>query len=1693
MERNISNKKAKKLNSHQKLIAAICLVVAAILAISITFAWFTNRITLLNGKLTIGQFNYNVTVYNQNKSEELNRNYTTAETDSAGSGDYTVSDLSAGSVFYKLVQVTNRSLFPIKPYTYVSFNIDAQHENVPNYYYLKGYRVTEEVNSAGSVDNFIDSYTLPTSADVASAGNSFGTANDNAVLLGTVNAATKSGGIVTPAIEYYVVAYAVHNLPNTLVNGYTLNVHPIVAISQANAPSPQTTSSQVYEVDTWQAFKTAIASANRGDSIWLTDNITGPTNTNLAITTPINLNLNGYDLTIHGNLSFSYHSNTSARTLNVPLSSHLTVEGDLIVESPGAPFTIAGSGSSANIIIGKQGNSSLGRFKAYAGLEATDGEGSGLKPNSLDENSGLIISDVQIRKYDGNNLVAADLEVTASNTLVKLTSGAVLNSVTAKNNIENVYLVNYGTITSVDLSGVSYGTSRKVGVYVSNHNTITSITIPSAAIGSYTDSTNYNTRLINAPGCRTRFSQSVYATDFVLADVEPQSSEETVNKVVSNGNGKYTVSIYTAFANNKDISDLFTDHQPVAYSLSDCTTLKIETNNGRELTTSNISDINSSFSNLNNLDLSAAAIYNNTIPANAFLGKTSLQSVTFPVTSLSIGSGAFAGTSISKVTIPANITSLENSLGANSFNVAANSLEVIWKGSSAPTSTDLDAFNVTKTIMFMDASLANVLTSPDTTVSSLSDAWKLRIYEEYQFKAGDFYCKYLPDGCQIIFYAGSLSTYHTTSVSAPSLIPDALSGGGSDRSVVAIGRQAYKKAISDDNSTSNVNLVFPATCTTVEDYAFEASSSANLTSNIITLNNVSSIGESAFKYNVMQTSTARPSTFNGMTKIGKEAFKGSEVDGGCFDLSCVADKTCTPDMGAFEDFVITGSASASDNPYGTTNAYFSLANAGTIRADLATNMQCYADFNLRGCGEITANAFITCTLKTGSAAEMAQLTTVVDARDVLKIGHDAFKGIECGKFIIGSSASLTADSYEQIIGQTGSHGIKTFVLDGNLCVDNNSSSNNGYYTITSKTSGENVQIGTLEITTNTTCIQQGAFASVVAKTTGANSTDTFNEEENIHMQIGAVKTFNASSTERDDHTFEIQARAFYGVLFTDAVSYYNFEGANEVGEKAFSCSSITRLGLGHYITQINNPDFIAKCDNIEYLNIEYTSDDGITVLVNNDTAANPNIINSNGTKKNGFTILVPNNTPSGSNNDNLLAYIADTVWSGWKNYFKPLSRTFRAAAASGAASASGNCYWEYYVIDPDDTSAIGVNKGVQIIGFSTTSKSRLTTVRIPSVIDGMPVTEVGGEGNVFKSLTVDISTLQFNNMEYLQYVHPDFLDTERVRAMRSNDSTRYYMVDSNILYRSYTKTYGQFDKVTYELVRAIPNPSSSVTTINPLSDTYSETVSVQTGAFKNCTRLTTFNANAELKTIEAGAFDGSGVVNFNFTAASSAVQIGQNALGDCREKQLTNDGYIRYVKRANFTITVPSALLSSYKQVPAFFMYDKYDCITSTGGASVSSNNSTKKPSALRLKQEDFDTTIGGINYHVMNSGGKYNGVEYTSSKTDFIAVVTSLAAETAQAKTVVIPDKITIDGVAYMVVGIDNDAFGSNDTLEKLVLPSSDIIYSSQAFANCSALGYIQFNDVAPYDATADNSVASLPVASTQSLTESSRKDDED
>ena len=349
-------------------------------------------------------------------------------------------------------------------------------------------------------------------------------------------------------------------------------------------------------------------------------------------------------------------------------------------------------------------------------------------------------------------------------------------------------------------------------------------------------------------------------------------------------------------------------------------------------------------------------------------------------------------------------------------------------------------------------------------------------------------------------------------------------------------------------------------------------------------------------------------------------------------------------------------------------------------------------------------------------------------------------------------------------------------------------------------------------------------------------------------------------------------------------------------------------------------------------------------------------------------------------------------------------------------------------------------------------------------------------------------------MTGLKYVYPDFLDNEKIKGLGSNGSN-HYIVNNNILYRTYTNVTGTGVKPV-ELVRALPNPTQQATIINPVSQTTGyQTVSIQTGAFKNCTKLTTFNANAQLKTIETGAFDGSGVVNFDFTAATSAVQIGQNALGACREKMLDNSGYIYYQKRQGFTVTVPASLLADYQKLPAFFMYDKYGCITAASGGSSASNNSaaSAKLSVLKLKEEAFDTTVGGINYHVMTGSGKYNGVEYASAKTDFIAVVTSLGVETEKAKTVVIPESMVVGGVTYTVVGIDNDAFGSNSVVEKLVLPSSDIIYSSQAFAHCSALGYIQFNDVAPYDATDENSVASLPVGSAQSLTENSRKEDED
>ena len=1735
---------SKKLNSKQKTIAAVALIVTVLLAICVTFAWYTNRINIMEGEFSLGKFDYYVSLYDVSGTTatqlDVTHRYNTQDSNKWDLADTPISfqNLASNSVKYQVVKIQNDSGFDIKAFEYLTYNaMTAEQTALANYFYFKPYKLNITGNQTETgISSFLSSYTFPTAEQIASPSGeiSFGTIKNNAVAL-------ENGSIQDDEVSYYLLAYCVKGLPNSMLgqnnSATTISVNPIITIGQSNAPNPQSTASaKVIYADSWQALRSAINSANNGDTVYLTKSVEGPVGTNLSIENGVNLHLNGYNLRIHGDLVFNYNV-TDARKLTVPPASKLYVDGDIHVDTLG-PFSINSTGSSENIFLGVEdsGNVTGGHLYANAGLSVVEANLSDLDSFIVDENSGLTISNITIKsiQQDGTYDYAV-VTVNGSDTMVKLTSGARVKTVNVAElgGVTDVYLVNYGIITNVNFGNIDYtNPTHRVAAHVENHNTISNLSLKTGNEGAKgfktapLHSLNYNTRVINGDGAVTSFN-SDYATYFLTADIEPfgASVESSTVERTDVSTGEYTVYLRNVEANSDPsyelITDLFRDTLE-NFSVSDyrdlCKVLKIVTNNGITLKPGQFANIKTYFESLECIDLSSAAIYNSAIPANALSAATSadamsgLKEVKLPVTAVSIGDSAFAGTRIESVTISSNVTTI----GQDAFNLSAgNTLEVVWDRSDNP--QFLSAFDVNRTTIFMDPSIVQNLSS-----GTYSDAWLLNMYEFYEFKAenGAYYCKYSRDGstttgCEIIYYAGAIADK-----SGDDLIPASLNDGSTNYTITAVNRQAFKKAIIADRGQTTVNVDL-STCTRVGDTAFEGTSTLPLHINQLTLGSVNSIGASAFRYCVITYSNARPNGFNGMVSLGANAFRDVQVSGGILDLHGTSAK-CTIGENAFTNFLMNGT-------YANGNAVLDLSYAASIPGSFATGAQLYCDVLLTNVNSIGSGAFSNAILPNDNTNP----TNVVDVRNTLSIGQNAFYNIQCNTFYIGLDNTARATAYARIIGATGGLGIDTVVLDGTFKTGNQPA-------LASSDENETITIDNLKIArkTNegspvTTVVPAYAFAT---DRTVDSGTQTFTMQT-PNLTINNVITSETSGGDTVYASFTIGVDAFRGTGFS--ATEKNFEGVTQIGAEAFASSTIVSLNLGSVITDIEHWNFIQYCDSIRLMTIatnpptitpaEGEEADYSEYMINLDGPEAVATFSSTGTKLANFNIEL---TQKGKL---LNVYISEETsgsWYGWRNYFSPMIYT----------QVVNNVHeWSYYVVEPGtpgkgihivDYKYLGSESTIQSLAASTAAYQLeinvLTGVsNVPGYSGTYNTTEFGEDEDILHNLDPRIKRVKITfgaAANFLQHINAASLQSSRIKGLGTFGARGTYRYD-NTNYLLYYRNSNQMEIVkVFERNTAGTVYPSNTYTIKP------NVTSICKGAFSGntiITRIKVANPSAvqhhsgvyvtapDLSYIEEGAFTNSSVLEFDFRncydrdgsggiyTKTKMVNIGENALGEYREKVLDNNGYYYYQKVQGLSIILPNVkyasgntatVLNMYKANSLYAMYANYDCLTTAepdaDGVVGSSVQQSAKNGTIPLKSAEADVTLSGVQYHIMPTGTEYDGKAYTAKSAQYVAVVTGLSGDTATASTVIIPSQISVKGITYEVIGITDTAFGTNDVLETLILPNRDLQYSSTALAGCSKLGTIQFNDIIAYTENAKNNVAALPTESAKSLIEDSSED---
>lgn len=105
-----------------------------------------------------------------------------------------------------------------------------------------------------------------------------------------------------------------------------------------------------------------------------------------------------------------------------------------------------------------------------------------------------------------------------------------------------------------------------------------------------------------------------------------------------------------------------------------------------------------------------------------------------------------------------------------------------------------------------------------------------------------------------------------------------------------------------------------------------------------------------------------------------------------------------------------------------------------------------------------------------------------------------------------------------------------------------------------------------------------------------------------------------------------------------------------------------------------------------------------------------------------------------------------------------------------------------------------------------------------------------------------------------------------------------------------------------------------------------------------------------------------------------------------------------------------------------------------------------------------------GIKYMILNNGDVYNGVAYDiEGYKQFVIVIGYNGIP--EDGVVTIPETIACDSKSYRVAGIANGAFKDCKELKSIVLPGSQVVYTSGSFEGCNNLATIQLNDVIIYN----------------------------
>ncbi len=645
---NAVKEKLNRLRHKTSLRIVLVSVLALLLILSATYAWYINNLSILGMEFNTGNIDFNAYVYSANGTHLLGpvESNEENETKYMNAPLITINDAEVGTVATAYIVVESTGSIGMQ--YRMAFDITGKNESSTAYlggYKYKITKVTDKVVFSGSGNLNVSGCPAP------------GEINDEVVTIdrnavdGTI---AQKNGYEVFRFDYKLVE------KNKEYTGNSINIYFNIFATQIDGDFEEVQErGRTYFCSSREDIDRAKVEAYPGDTIKLSSDIVYYGD--LVFNKPINLETNDFTLTVNGNLMYDYVL-TNRLKIDAGGLGKIVVQctkegigGNFQIKAPIGEVTLLGANASTGDIV----------VEKSVIIDATKSDGS----------AGVSFNEVRIVDLK-NARKTIQLE---SNTRATVSFGTTIGAIQSVVKASNIEIINNGVIGEINLSNMSkLAQTNSPQIYILNNSEITKpIILPSWSekfIVNANGTCTGNTKIEQSySGSYTEVTGS---SKFDNSDIDVERKEFLVEQIEEGDDSRLKIYYQDLEGQTTTIQSILENYLKneavTGCTVNEVVQLQIISIDNKPVTNADLKYLNSdTMLALTQLDLQRATIYDkdkdayHRLPNRAFYGISKYKELILPRNLLEIGSNAFENCTVENiVTIPSGVTTF----GTNWFN-----------------------------------------------------------------------------------------------------------------------------------------------------------------------------------------------------------------------------------------------------------------------------------------------------------------------------------------------------------------------------------------------------------------------------------------------------------------------------------------------------------------------------------------------------------------------------------------------------------------------------------------------------------------------------------------------------------------------------------------------------------------------------------------------------------------------------------------------------------------------------------------------------------------------------------------------------------------------------------------------------------------------------------------------------------------